>query len=228
MSNDDQFGAYLKAIESTPPDSTIDPARVLAAGRRRRFGRGAGVAALTLAVVTGLYTGVAALPDPSTPAPPATTLTPDPSLSASERSDAGVRAHAWLDAATLPPGAVPSDASVAAFSSYTAWPCGPVAELEAFWSIPGWTVSETANWLRGNPTGALISTGFGPVPDNPPALQSATVGYIPTEGAQEGIVYTVEKTPDGVAVRAEVAAQTASASCPELPDGGVYGAPGEG
>lgn len=227
MSNDDQFVAYLKAIESTPPDSTIEPLSVLAAGRRRRFTRGAGVAALPLAVVTGLYTGVAALPDPSTPAPPATTLNPHPSLSASESSDAQAQAQAWLDAATLPPGAVPSDASVAAFSSYTAWPCGPVAELEAFWSLPGWTVSETANWLRGNPTGALIPTGFGPVPDNP-AFQSASVGFIPTEGAQEGIVYTVEKTPDGVAVRAEVAAQTATASCPELPDGGVYGAPGEG
>ena len=216
MSNDDQFVAYLKAIESTPPDSTIEPQRVLAAGRRRRVTRGAGAAALTLAVVTGLYTGVAALPDPSTPAPPATTPNPNPSLSASESPDAEAQALArgWLDAAALPPGAVPSDASRAAFTSYTAWPCGPVAQLEAFWSIPGWTVSETANWLRDDPTGALIATGFGPVPENP-AFQSATVGYIPTEGAQEGIVYTVEKTPDGVAVRAEVAAQTASASCPE-------------
>ncbi len=88
-------------------------------------------------------------------------------------------------------------------------------------------MSRAANWLRGNPTGALISTGVGPVP-NDPAFQSATVGYVPTKGAQEGVVYTVGKTPDGVAVRAEVAAQTAGASCPDLPDGEVYGAPGEG
>lgn len=164
-----------------------------------------------------------------TPAPDQTSATSESiaPVVATGSSDARAQAHAWLDAAALPPGAVPADASVSTFSSYTGWPCGPVVELEAFWSIPGWTVSETANWLRENPTGALMSTGFGPVSDDP-ALQSATVGYIPTEQAQEGMVYTVEKTPDGVAVRAEVAAQTAGASCPDLPDGGEYGAPGEG
>ncbi|WP_258725080.1 hypothetical protein [Cellulomonas sp. NS3] len=88
-------------------------------------------------------------------------------------------------------------------------------------------MSETANWLRENPTGALISTAVGPVPDDP-AFQSAVVGYIPADGAQEGIVYTVKKTPDGVAVRAEAAAHTAAAACPDLPDGGVLGAPGQG
>lgn len=36
------------------------------------------------------------------------------------------------------------------------------------------------------------------------------------------------KTHDGVAVRAEIAAQTDSAVCPPLPDGGTYGAPGQG
>lgn len=68
---------------------------------------------------------------------------------------------------------------------------------------------------------------MGPVPDDT-VIQSAIVGYIPAEGAQDGIVCTVEKTPDGVAVRAEVAAQTAEASCPLLPDGGQNGAPGQG
>lgn len=140
---------------------------------------------------------------------------------------AQAQAHAWLDAAALPPGAIPADASVATFSSYTGWPCGPVAELEGFWSIPDATVSATANWLRENPTADLISTSVGAVPDDP-AIQSAIVGYIPAEGAQEGVVYTVEKTADGVAVRAEVAAQTAAATCPVLPDGGQYGAPGQG
>jgi hypothetical protein len=88
-------------------------------------------------------------------------------------------------------------------------------------------VSETANWLGENPPGDLISTTIGPVPDNP-ALQSAIVGYVPAEGAQEGIVYTIEGTRGGVAVRAEVAAQTADASCPDLPNGGQYGPPGQG
>ncbi|MBO3103912.1 hypothetical protein [Cellulomonas fengjieae] len=81
MSTDDQFVAHLRALESAPPGSTIDPHRVLLAGRRRRVGRGAGVAALTLVAVTGLYTGVSALPDPVRPAPPSTSLAPVPSPS---------------------------------------------------------------------------------------------------------------------------------------------------
>lgn len=141
--------------------------------------------------------------------------------------EAHAQARRWLDAAALPPGAIPADASVASFSSYTGWPCGPVAELEGFWSIPGATVSGTANWLRNNPTADLISTSVAAVPDDP-GIQSAIVGYIPSPGAQEGIVYTVERTADGVAVRAEVAAQTADASCPVLPNGGGYEAPGQG
>ncbi|WP_194409824.1 hypothetical protein [Microbacterium cremeum] len=151
------------------------------------------------------------------------------SAESSETTDAAARAQAqaWLDAATLPPGAIRSDASVGSFSSYTGWPCGPVEELEAFWTIPGATVSGTANWLREHPTADLMTTSVAPVPDDP-AIDSAIVGYIPAADSQEGIVYTVAKTHDGVAVRAEIAAQTESAVCPPLPDGGMYGAPGQG
>ncbi len=78
-----------------------------------------------------------------------------------------------------------------------------------------------------NPTADLMSTAVGPV-DADPELHSAIVGYIPAPGSQEGIVYTIEKAADGVAVRAEIAAQTASAVCPPLPDGATYGAPGQG
>ncbi|MFC7788274.1 hypothetical protein ACU045_04740 [Microbacterium sp. MAHUQ-60] len=141
--------------------------------------------------------------------------------------EARAQARAWLEVAALPEGAVRSDARVARFTSSTGWPCGPVAELEAFWSIPGATVSDTANWIRQHPTGDLITTAVGSVSDDP-MYESAIVGYVPSEGAQEGIVYTVQRTADGVAVRAEIAAQTATASCPDLPDGGEYGAPGQG
>lgn len=137
------------------------------------------------------------------------------------------QAQAWLDAAVLPPGAVRSQAPIDGFGSYTGWPCGPVEELEGFWTIPGATVADTANWLRENPTANLLSTAGGPVPDDG-TIDSAIVGYIPERDSQEGIVYTVAKTGDGVAVRAEVAALTESASCPTLPDGGTYGAPGQG
>ena len=103
----------------------------------------------------------------------------------------------------------------------------PVEELEGFWTIPNTTVHETANWLRENPTADLITTSFTPVPDDP-TYDSAIIGYIPAPDSQEGIVYTIAKKADGVAVRAEIAAQTESAFCPPLPDGGMYGAPGQG
>lgn len=155
------------------------------------------------------------------PDPPGTppTATGDPAARA--------QAEAWLEAAALPPGAEPADAGAAEFLSFTGWPCTPVEELEGYWTIPGATVAETANWLQANPTADLVTTGIGPYPDDP-ELDNLTVGYIPADGAQEGIVYTIVRTPDGVAVRAEVAALTASAECPELPDGGTLGPPGQG
>lgn len=137
------------------------------------------------------------------------------------------RAQAWLDAAALPAGALPAAPDVARFTSDQGWPCGPVEEIEAFWVIPGATVSETANWLQQNPTADLVSTALAPVPDEPP-VDSAIVGYVPEPDAQEGIVYTVNKTADGVAVRAEIAALAADADCPALPDGALRGAPGQG
>lgn len=104
---------------------------------------------------------------------------------------------------------------------------GPVEKLEAFWTIPNATVRDTANWLIQHPTADLMTTAVGPVADNP-VVDSAIVGYIPAPDSQEGIVYTIAKTHNGVAVRAEIAAQTESAVCPPLPDGGMYGAPGQG
>lgn len=149
--------------------------------------------------------------------------------SATETGDATVRAQAeaWLDAARLPPGAVRSESVAGRFDSYTGWPCGPVEKLEGLWTISGATVHDTATWLIEDPTAGLTTTAVAPVSDDP-AIDSATVGYIPEPGAQEGIVYTIIKTSDGVAVRAEVAALTATATCRPLPDGGTWGAPGQG
>lgn len=148
---------------------------------------------------------------------------------AADAGDAAARAQAqaWLDAAALPPGATPADASVAAFTSYTGWPCGPIEEREAFWSVPGATVAGTANWLRENPTADLLSTAGAAIPEDS-SIDGAIVGFIPEWDAQEGVVYTIAKTEDGVAVRAEIAALTASATCPTPPGGGTWGAPGQG
>lgn len=144
-----------------------------------------------------------------------------------ESAAAREQAQAWLNAVALPTGAVRSGASVSSFNSYTGWPCGPIEELEAFWMIADANVRDTANWLMEHPTADLIATTVSPVSDDP-AIDSATVGYIPEPGSQEGIVYTIAKTNDGVAVRAEIAALTESAVCPTPPGGGVWGPPGQG
>ncbi len=138
------------------------------------------------------------------------------------------QAQAWLDAAHLPPGAVRKDFSPGRFTSYTGWPCGPYERLEGFWVVPDTTVVDAANWLIENPTADLVTTNFGPATEEGGPVDSAIVGYIPAPGAQEGIVYTLAKKDGDVAIRAEVAAQTDTATCPPLPDGSTYGAPGQG
>ncbi|MFJ6652812.1 hypothetical protein ACIQLJ_08465 [Microbacterium sp. NPDC091313] len=87
---------------------------------------------------------------------------------------------------------------------------------------------DVANWLIENPTADLMTTNYGPATEEWGPVDSAIVGYIPAPDAQEGIVYTLAKNQGDVAIRAEVAAQTDAATCPPLPDGGMYGAPGQG
>ena len=161
-------------------------------------------------------------PAPSSTAAPSSTEGPDP-MDAAEQ-----QAQAWLDAAVVPPGAVRESESLGEFSSYQGWPCQPVAELEGFWTLAGSTVPEAANWLRDNPTADLVSTA-GPMrlEDDSPT-DAATVGYIPADESQQGIVYTVAKADDGVIIRAEVAALTDFAVCPSLEPGATLGKPGQG
>lgn len=191
-------------------------------------------AVAALSVVALALSGCATNQVPASAPTTAETTTASPSPTPSDVNDSGsddaearAQVQAWLDDITLPPGATPATSSVAAFNSYYGWPCGPVSELEAFWLVPDSTVGVTADWLDEHPAGDLISV-WG---DHGPDLSDATggaLGYVPQEGAQEGIVFTLLDTADGVAVRAEIAAQTADASCPELPDGAEYGAPGMG
>jgi hypothetical protein len=174
---------------------------------------------LAALALTGCATGQAPAGSPAPAAETTPESAPPPSgviASGSDDEQARAQAQAWLDDISLPPGATTASSNVASFYSYTGWPCGPVSELEAFWLVPDATLSDTADWLDTNPAGGLISVWGDHRPDNPEM------------GAQEGIVYTLRTVPGGIAVRAEIAAQTADASCPELPDGAQYGAPGMG
>ncbi|WP_194384559.1 hypothetical protein [Microbacterium luteum] len=179
-------------------------------------------------------TGCATSPTPAGSPAPAVEITPEstpsPSgviASGSDDEQARAQAQAWLDDISLPPGTISASSDVASFYSYTGWPCGPISELEAFWLVPDATLGETADWLDANPAGSLISVWGDHRPDSMNS-DGMLLGYIPEMGAQEGIVYTLRTVSGGIAVRAEIAAQTADASCPELPDGAQYGAPGMG
>ncbi|MDE0547450.1 hypothetical protein [Microbacterium sp. C7(2022)] len=147
--------------------------------------------------------------------------------SGSNDEEARAQAHAWLDDVSLPPGATDAAPNAAALNSYTGWPCGPVAELEAFWLVPDATLRETAEWIDANPAGDLMSVWGEHRPESM-NYDGMMLGFIPEVGAQEGIVYTLTTAPNGILVRAEVAAQTSDASCPELPEGELYGPPGMG
>lgn len=189
-----------------------------------------GTAILAALALTGCATGQTSV---SAPAPEAATTSestpPSADVIASGSADeqARAQAQAWLDEVSLPPGTTTAASNVATFLSFTGWPCGPVSELEAFWLVPDATLSDTADWLDEHPPNGLVSVWGDHRPEGMNS-DGMSLGYVPEIGAQEGIVYTLRIVPDGVAVRAEIAAQSADASCPELPDGAEYGAPGMG
>lgn len=151
-----------------------------------------------------------------------------PVASKSADTAAQQQAQEWLDAAVVPPGAVPTAKNPGPFLSYQGWPCRPVVELEGYWTLSDSTVTSTINWLRENPTADLVSTAGGPPMPEDPAIDAAAVGYIPSNGSQQGIVYSVVKKDAGVAIRAEVAALTESAVCPSMDPGATLGKPGQG
>ena len=146
-------------------------------------------------------------------------------------SAARERAQSWLNAAVLPPGAVASATmpfTVFGFANqFYAWPCTPVAELTAYWTVAGANVTDAANWLIAHPTADLVVPVQMPIPEGTD-VDMASVGNVPDADAQEGIVYTVARMIDGVAIRAEIAALTESASCPSLTPGEQLGGVGQG
>lgn len=148
---------------------------------------------------------------------------PSPTPSAVSDAQAEALAQSWLDGAVLPPGAVASESKPANFLSFYAWPCQPMVERTGYWTVQDSTVAETANWLQQNPTGGLMVTTPGPIPEDTD-YDEASVGNAPAYDSLEGISYTITRTPDGVAVRAEIGVIPTGSVCPE----GSWGGPGQG
>lgn len=148
---------------------------------------------------------------------------PTPTESAVVDAEAEALAQSWLDGAVLPPGAVASETKPASFLSYYAWPCQPMVERTAYWTVEGSTVAETSNWLRENPTGGLMVTTPGLIPEDTD-YDEANVGNASAYDSLEGIAYTITRTANGVAIRAEIGVIPAGSECPE----GNWGGPGQG
>ncbi|WP_438353437.1 hypothetical protein [Microbacterium sp. CJ88] len=177
-------------------------------------------------VLAGCATGVRTAGD-GVPVPPSET----PVASQTPADPAAQQLQAWIDAATaaLPPGAVPAEDAPAAFHSYYGWPCQPALQKDVYWTLPDSTVAATANWLNAQSIPGLVGTTSGrpPIPDDTD-YDAAGAGYAPADRTQQGVVFTVAKMTGGVAIRAEVAALTASAVCPSLAPGEMMGLPGQG
>lgn len=142
---------------------------------------------------------------------------------------ANKRAQAWMTGLALPAGAVsvPSNPSPTLSIQQTEWWPKPMVVSTGYWTLAGSTVASATNWLTSHPTLDLI------VPTQDILLEEddidmATVANVPHRDALEGIAYTVAKTSDGVAIRAEIGAMPGSATRPTLAHGAFPGGPGQG
>lgn len=194
--------------------------------QRRALGPVLGV--LMIGALAGCATGASGT-DPEVSAPSASTMA---SASPEGDAEAAAKAQSWIDEAVLPPGAVRSPekplTTGAGFGneSYRWW-CSPMELREAYWTIPGTTVVETANWMSEHPTADLIVTNPFGNPANR-VVHNATVPNAPTQESLEGIIYTIAEAKDGVAVRALIGVIPGSAVCPTPEPGTSLGGPGQG
>ena len=185
-------------------------------------------------VLTVLVVGVlAGCADPggTDPAEPSSSESASPTAASSADAQAEAKAQSWVDGAVLPPGAVRSPEKPLAAGGYGdaiyRWWCSPMELREAYWTVPGATVAETATFLSEHPTADLIVTlpFMNPQGD---VIDTATVPNAPTQDSLEGIIYTVAQTEDGVAIRSLVGVIPESAVCPTPEPGTSLGGPGQG
>jgi hypothetical protein len=158
------------------------------------------------------YLGAKATPTPGT--------TPDAASIA--------RAAEWLDAVTLPEGAMRTDDSTRVYTSFAGWICSPIAGRHGEWLLPNAGVEDTIEWIRENPPAGLISTTRGGFFGDGPPPTSATVAFTPENLTQQGVLFRVDRRGTGVAIQAEVVALGATSVCPTPDPGTSFGLPGQG
>ena len=156
----------------------------------------------------------------------------DPALAAAgglSENQAAQKAAGWLSKAALPPGAERAATSPSPLFDVqrTEWWYEPTVVKTAYWTIAGASVAATANWLGAHPTGDLLVPTHPAIPADED-VDLVSLGNVPLQGALEGIAYTIAKTADGVAVRAEIGVVPGSASLRASGDAGGLGSPGQG
>lgn len=181
-------------------------------------------------ISVGMLAGCATVAGPGAEEP----LTLESPASVGDPGDdpvANATADDWLENAVMPPGTVRSDSireTAFATTGYSWW-CSPMVERTGYWTLDGAGVVETANWLSAHPTADLMSPVVNPYDEELSGdVDAATIGNVPEPGSLEGIAYTVAKTRDGVAIRAEIGVMPEGAVCPTPEPGVTLGGPGQG
>lgn len=184
---------------------------------------------LTVAL-TGCASAIAGPPTsaPSYGPPPTATATatqpPSDDIAVAQQ-----RAQEWLATTPMPAQAIRVESSPSGIFAqvWHGWVCTPTAEVKAYWTIAGMTPGETLNWMLEHPTPVLVLTRTQPVAADE-QMDGALMGATPADSPLEGIAFTYAAVEGGTAVRAQIGAVPAMASCPTPPGGGTWGRPGEG
>ena len=183
-------------------------------------------------LMIGVLAGCAAGAGGADPAVSAPTASATPTASPEGDAEAEAKAQSWIDEAVLPTGAVrsaekPLTTGAGFGNAIDRWWCSPMELREAYWTIAGATVADTAAWMSEHPTADLIVTNPFRNPTNR-LVHNATVPNAPAQESLEGIIYTIAEARDGVAVRALIGVIPKSAVCPTPEPGTSLGGPGQG
>lgn len=141
---------------------------------------------------------------------------PAPGPGATVDAAALQKAQTWLSGARLPPGAVevrypPSGTTVD--DQYQDWWCRPMAEVDAYWQVPGMSASRASNWLRAHPSNGLDV--IGPTYIAPDATSTnQAVSDFPSPEAFEGMTFDLASWGrNGSVIHLQIGVLASSAVC---------------
>ncbi len=129
---------------------------------------------------------------------------------------AQAKADAWVAGARLPPGAVavaspPPETTIDSQSQ--GWWCAPMAQADAYWTVPGMELGHAANWLRAHPSNGLRIVGPDYVAPDPTVTNEAVYDF-PSPSAYEGMTFELASwRPHGAVIHLEVGVLARQSAC---------------